>query len=443
MSNNASFPNHKRADIHFESAPFIAPTAQMFPASAGLNVYDINRDSEFLPTEEPNIYAGENRVWRYDPPDPDDSHGNAYQQQFQILPAWNLPGQLEHFEPDPAQFFGTDVALDIANGFTNEYEHPPVEPTPSYDDGSLTPSPNQPDNGNIVGAGEDAETVAVVDAVSNSLLDKERQAKAVLKKQRSQNSAAKRMGESVTISQTETGLEIKGVYWTAPADDNTIPSSPAKINACIDQLTRAIQNKENCREKTTTGQYRNRWSAESTYYSEDHFKAAARELVLAMVDIHNDGWTKTIYDKGERENCQATMFYTFEDRFKALRELLHCSKTTCQDILKGTRFYTIIGNPRTLTFRTATNKTANAHKAGLIAKGKVTSNSEKHPASEAHSGPEDRSNNEESLQAKESLQPQTSSKSKKRAHEDVLQVEEELDVNVPRPKAAAKKRRKA
>jgi hypothetical protein len=42
-----------------------------------------------------------------------------------------------------------------------------------------------------------------------------------------------------------------------------------------------------------------------------------------MVEIHTNGWTKTIYDKGERENCQVTMFYTFEDRFEALRELLH------------------------------------------------------------------------------------------------------------------------
>jgi hypothetical protein len=47
-----------------------------------------------------------------------------------------------------------------------------------------------------------------------------------------------------------------------------------------------------------------------------------------MVDIHQNGWTKTIFDKGERENCQATMFYTFGDRFEALRELLHVSLST-------------------------------------------------------------------------------------------------------------------
>jgi hypothetical protein len=42
-----------------------------------------------------------------------------------------------------------------------------------------------------------------------------------------------------------------------------------------------------------------------------------------MIGIHRNGWTKPVYDKGERENCQMTMFYTFEDRFETLRELLH------------------------------------------------------------------------------------------------------------------------
>lgn len=113
------------------------------------------------------------------------------------------------------------------------------------------------------------------------------------------------------------------------------------------------------------------------------------------------------------------------------------SKTTCQDILKGTRFHTIIGNPRTLTFRTATNKAANAHKAGLIAKGKESSTSEEHTISEAHSNSEERSNSQESPG------PKKPSKRKKRTHEGVLQVKEKPGVNLSRSEAAAKKRRKA
>jgi hypothetical protein len=120
-----------------------------------------------------------------------------------------------------------------------------------------------------------------VDVVKNSLVEKEKQARAVLKKQRSQDSVVEQMGESVNIVQTATGVQFGGVYWTAPANDTTIPSSPAEIFLHINTLMKAIQNRHGCREKTTTGQYRNRWSDESTYYSEDQFKAASRDLVVS------------------------------------------------------------------------------------------------------------------------------------------------------------------
>ncbi|CAN9117223.1 unnamed protein product [Alternaria alternata] len=441
MSNNSSFPDRQRAAPYLPSASSIAPNAQVFTESAGFDPFDLDQNGEFFPNQEPYMYEDENRKWRYDLPDSHQSRNSSYPKE--LAPRWPLSGEPQHFGDLLPPRFDTNVAPETPNSFEDDYMYSSVEPDLPYDNGYLIPPPNQSENGQVFDGREDAEVSRVVDAASDSLFNKEKQAKAVLKEQRNQTSAAKQMGKSVTISQTDTGLHIGGVYWTAPADDNTIPSSPAEINTCIDTLTKAIQNRENCREKTTTGQHRNRWLAGSTYYTEDQFKAAARDLVLAMVEIHTNGWTKTIYDKGERENCQVTMFYTFEDRFEALRELLHCSKTTCQDILKGTRFYTIIGNPRTLTSRTATNKTANAHKAGLIAKGKVTTDSEEHQAKASYSGLEERSDKEHLPEPTKSLQPRKPSKGKKRTHEDILQAEGEASVNVPRPKAAAKKRRKA
>ncbi|KAF7674845.1 hypothetical protein GT037_007605 [Alternaria burnsii] len=441
MSNNASFPDRQRAAPHLPSASFISPNAQMFTESADFNDFDLNQNDEFFPTQQPDIYADENREYRYDLLNSHQPHENSYDEQ--LASGWPLPEEPQHFGTHPPPLFDTNVALESSNGFENDYLYSSVGLDLPHDNGYPIPPPNQSDNGQAIDAGEEAEASRVVDATSNSLFNKEKQAKAVLKEQRNQTSAAKQMGKSVTISQTDTGTHIGGVYWTAPADDNTIPSSPTEINTCIATLTKAIQNRENCREKTTTGQHRNRWLAGSTYYSEDQFKAAARDLVLAMVEIHTKGWTKTIYDKSERENCQVTMFYTFEDRFEALCELLHCSKTTCQDILKGTRFYTIIGNPRTLTSRTATNKTANAHKAGLIAKGKVTSISEEQQANKSHTGLEERSDKRDLPEPTESLQPRKPPKGKKRAHDDILQAEGEASVDVPRPKVAAKKRRKA
>jgi hypothetical protein len=118
--------------------------------------------------------------------------------------------------------------------------------------------------------------------LDRSLVAKEKQARAVIRKQRNESDVSKQMGQSVSIVQTATGVKFRGVYWTAPADDETIPTTDADIIAHVDRLAKAMQNIKGCREKTTTGQYRNRWSLGSSYYSEDHFKAAACELVVCL-----------------------------------------------------------------------------------------------------------------------------------------------------------------
>jgi hypothetical protein len=106
---------------------------------------------------------------------------------------------------------------------------------------------------------------------------------------------------------------------------------------------------------------------------------------MLVIDIHTNGWTKNIFDKAQRAVFQKTMFYTFQDRFEALLELLTVglfpsrtfdlltllqhSKTSCSDIMKGARVYSIVGNPRVLIKRTKTNKKSNKKKADRIAIG--------------------------------------------------------------------------
>jgi hypothetical protein len=43
---------------------------------------------------------------------------------------------------------------------------------------------------------------------------------------------------------------------------------------------------------------------------------------MTMIDIHQNGWTKSIFDKDMRELIQQTMFHTFEERFDGVYELL-------------------------------------------------------------------------------------------------------------------------
>jgi hypothetical protein len=81
-----------------------------------------------------------------------------------------------------------------------------------------------------------------------------------------------------------------------------------------------------------------------------------------MVDIHKVGWTKQVFDPKLREQCQKTMFCTFEERFDELIDLFTYSKRTCIDVLKEERFYTAIGNPWELNTRSSSNQISNKTK---------------------------------------------------------------------------------
>ena len=159
---------------------------------------------------------------------------------------------------------------------------------------------------------------------------------------------------------------MKGVFWKNPNHDHTIPSTDEEINACLDKLVTAIMNNKNCREKNNTKQFNNRWGISATHYAKEELYMAAYEVLTAIINIHRHGWTKPIFDQEQRNLFQKTMYYTFAERFDGVKELLKVSKTSCNDIMKGERLYSIIGNPVTLIIRTRSNQSSNTNKAKRI-----------------------------------------------------------------------------
>ncbi|KAH9862685.1 hypothetical protein J1614_010778 [Plenodomus biglobosus] len=85
-----------------------------------------------------------------------------------------------------------------------------------------------------------------------------------------------------------------------------------------------------------------------------------------MIAIHKHGWTKRIYDPDRRDLIQKTMFFTFEDRYEAIREYFKISKTICADILKGERFWSLLGNPVELMKRARMNERQNKNKRARL-----------------------------------------------------------------------------
>ncbi|RMZ68493.1 hypothetical protein GMOD_00008200 [Pyrenophora seminiperda CCB06] len=200
---------------------------------------------------------------------------------------------------------------------------------------------------------------------------KESQAKRIIQRQKNEQALAHRMGDNVTIEKrpTDIGVTIRGIFWMPPANDSTIPLTHAEQVTHVDALAVAIKNNQGCREQADRAAFQNRWADTSSFYSQEEVEAAAKEIVDAMIEIHLKGWRKAIFDRDERECYQTTMFYTFQDRFESLHELLMYSKTCCKDVMKGLKFWALIGNPRMFLQRTQVNMNSNNLKAVRIAKG--------------------------------------------------------------------------
>jgi hypothetical protein len=240
---------------------------------------------------------------------------------------------------------------------------------------------------------------------NTSLTERLRKANAVIAKQKTKTSLAQRLGQHMRVVVQAGGrVNIEGVYWKAPENDSTIPSTEAAKFSCVTGLIAAIRNNQDCKEVSTTRAFLNRWGNGATHFSPEEIQHAAWEIVVSppstqihqalhsltqlqdtMIEIHTHGWTKKILEPTLRDQIQKTMFCTFAERFHALVELLKVrvystspvfcrlpvlqhSKRSCTDLLKYERFHTIIGNPFELDTRTSSNRASNIYKGAELKK---------------------------------------------------------------------------
>ncbi|KAI4709901.1 hypothetical protein J4E89_005130 [Alternaria sp. Ai002NY15] len=440
------------------SSSSIAPVASTHPGSIEQDGFRQNDPSEFYHGNNWPIYPSESSV--------DNSNWSNFQDNMytssdsvpgQSAADWNLQGGYSHLEAGQQYQPENNVAFGSPSSLGNDFTYPPTAPNPVQNTGRPVLAhdlatgdasvPQQSENKDA-GTGEQAAdgadgAGAAKPSTPKHILDKEKQARAAIRKLKEKFSIDGQMGESITMVRTNTGVEFSGTMWKAPANDTSIPTTEVEIKACVDALDTAMHNVVNIREKADVKSSNNRWNSKSKYYFPEEYNAAAGLLVKELIKIHTDGWTKQIFDSNEREQCQLTQFYTFEDRFEGLRELLHYSKTSCQDIMKGSRFYTIIANPRNLIHRTATNKTANVNKGNQIKAGKKVMKQESStttsPGGDDKHDKAKQQDSEEGSNSEESTKVKKASRGKKRAREETF-VAEDPAGQPPRKKAPVKKR---
>ena len=119
-------------------------------------------------------------------------------------------------------------------------------------------------------------------ATPKHILEKEKQARAAIRKLKAKTSMDGQMGESITMVRTNTGVEFSGTMWKAPTNDATIPTTEEEIKARVDALDLAMHNTVNIREKADIKSPTNRWNLESKYYFPEEYNAAAGLLVVSL-----------------------------------------------------------------------------------------------------------------------------------------------------------------
>jgi hypothetical protein len=185
----------------------------------------------------------------------------------------------------------------------------------------------------------------------------------IIKQQAKENSLAKRLGQDIRVVRKGNRVFFEGVYWNAPQNDHTIPTTEALQYECVTKLVASMRNNQGCKEVSTTKMFLNRWASEATHYSLEEFESIAWDVVYAMVDIHTKGWTKKLLDQKLRDQVQETMFCTFAERFDVLIKLLTTSKRTCEDVMGFERFWTTIGNPFKVDVLTSSDAASNKNQA--------------------------------------------------------------------------------
>jgi len=187
-----------------------------------------------------------------------------------------------------------------------------------------------------------------------------------VKMQAKEATLEKRLGQHIRVVRRGPRVHFEGVYWKAPENDRTIPTTDDDKYDCVKSTVAALRNNQDCKEVATRPVFQNRWADDATYYNKEELEVAAWAILDCMIKIHTVGWTKQLLDQKLRDQVQKTMFCTFGERFDALIKLLSHSKRTCEDVLKAERFYTTIGNPFEIEMRTSSNKNSNMRKGSVL-----------------------------------------------------------------------------
>ncbi|KAF2748371.1 hypothetical protein M011DRAFT_476389 [Sporormia fimetaria CBS 119925] len=140
-------------------------------------------------------------------------------------------------------------------------------------------------------------------------------------------------------------LWLKKPMFTCPPDDPTIPTTDSARQAIIDDLEAVIKSTISVAEAAYIDK---RLKSSAMYYRENDIPDCAAGLVDRAIYLHRNGWRYPLHDPELEEEIRSTRNMTFAKRMAIIKDVLRLSKTTCRDVLKSEKVWTVIGKPDTM-----------------------------------------------------------------------------------------------
>lgn len=124
-----------------------------------------------------------------------------------------------------------------------------------------------------------AETLTEISGAT--FADKQRKAIVVINEQKKKDTLAEKLGQDIRVTRTGRRVKIEGVYWKAPTNDLTIPTTDREMADHAQKLVVAIRNNKDCKEVDTAQSFRNRWGDNATHFAFEELEAAAWDALVS------------------------------------------------------------------------------------------------------------------------------------------------------------------
>ncbi|KAJ4319213.1 hypothetical protein N0V94_004002 [Neodidymelliopsis sp. IMI 364377] len=159
--------------------------------------------------------------------------------------------------------------------------------------------------------------------------------------------------------------------WRAPTPDATIPTTNLQRQHWVSELLQAFESTEKPKDNKSGFSFVKRWAALGYYQPAEMEKVCWLMLDLAE-RLHARGPSvMNIYDQDALKKLKSSRNLTFEQRVRAICDMLRLSKFLCDNLMKGEGIEMLVGAPKQKMSGAITMSVQNRRRQGWLEAGRT------------------------------------------------------------------------